>query len=255
MRVVLDPLKRVARAIVPARYRPALLLTNGVRSEVGGAVHGGPFRGMSYVDEAVGSCYIPKLLGIYERELHKVVEEICVSNPQTVLDLGGGEGYYAVGIACRVRGCRVICYEVCEKGRTLIHELAARNAVTTRVDVRGLATGSALKALMEEEQIDCVICDVEGAEHELLDPSVLPALRRAAILVETHEFARRGITRELYERFERTHNIEVINTEERERSEFSPRPTVASLLPRRYLDWAISEWRPEPMQWLWMRVK
>jgi hypothetical protein len=28
---------------------------------------------------------------------------------------------------------------------------------------------------------------------------------------------------------------------------------VTGLLPRSYLNWAVSEWRPTRMSWLWMR--
>ena len=35
----------------------------------------GPFAGMRYIRNAVGSAYVPKLLGMYERELNRVVEK------------------------------------------------------------------------------------------------------------------------------------------------------------------------------------
>ena len=41
--------------------------------------------------------------------------------------------------------------------------------------------------------------------------------------------------------------------EERSRDEFPWRTLGTSVLPRRYLDWAVSEWRPERMSWLWMQ--
>jgi hypothetical protein len=37
------------------------------------AILGGPFRGMKYISEAQGSVLIPKLLGIYEKELQPVI--------------------------------------------------------------------------------------------------------------------------------------------------------------------------------------
>jgi hypothetical protein len=53
-------------------------------------------------------------------------------------------------------------------------------------------------------------------------------------------------------RFESTHRIKHIWQEERSRDEFPWRTAGTAVLPRRYLDWAVSEWRPDRMSWLWM---
>ena len=100
-----------------------------------------------------------------------------------------------------------------------------------------------------------MICDVEGDEEALLDLEDVPQLRDATVLVETHEFVRRGITEELRRRFAFSHDIELIWQEPRTPAEFPWRTLGTRLLPVRYLDWAVSEWRPELMSWLWMTPK
>jgi len=56
----------------------------------------GPFAGLEYVDEAAGSEYGPKLLGTYELELHHIIERIIDLAYPTIINIGAGEGYYAV---------------------------------------------------------------------------------------------------------------------------------------------------------------
>ena len=63
----------------------------------------GPFKGMTYPDStSIGSVWLPKMLGIYESELHDILEEICSKNYSTIINIGAGEGYYAVGLALRI---------------------------------------------------------------------------------------------------------------------------------------------------------
>ena len=68
----------------------------------GGRVFSGPFKGMQFIDESFENAFIPKILGIYERELHPAVEAAIALTPRLVVDIGTAEGYYAVGIARRL---------------------------------------------------------------------------------------------------------------------------------------------------------
>ena len=63
----------------------------------------GPFHGMRYVDHSVGSSLFPKLIGTYEKELRYWLEaQFTESNLTTIVNIGAGEGYYAVGAALRL---------------------------------------------------------------------------------------------------------------------------------------------------------
>jgi hypothetical protein len=123
------------------------------------------------------------------------------------------------------------------------------------VDIRGECTVAELQSMLSTEGRSLVVCDVEGAELQLLDPLAVPALEKVAILVELHEFVVRGITDVLKKRFSETHDIEHIWQRPRSRSDFPWRTLGTTLLPKSYLDWAVSEWRPEQMAWLWMLPK
>src|SRR5690242_11023050 len=54
----------------------------------------GPFKGMAYGLESHGSPFMPKILGIYEPELHGWVREAIATPYDCVVNVGSAEGYY-----------------------------------------------------------------------------------------------------------------------------------------------------------------
>ena len=98
---------------------------------------GRPVRRYAVRRGAVGSAYIPKLLGIYERELHPIVERACTLGFRQIVDIGAAEGYYAVGMALRNPSTRVVAFEADEHGRTLLRRMAGTNGVTGQVEIAG----------------------------------------------------------------------------------------------------------------------
>jgi len=209
----------------------------------------GPFKGMRYIDRSVGSAYVPKLLGIYERELAAVIEEIITSSPRLVVDVGAAEGYYAVGLARRLPETRMIAFEAEAVGRAAVTELAAINTVSDRVMVMGTCDAAGLSAALDGQDSATVIMDIEGYEDVLLDPDKVPALCRSTFLVELHEFAVPGIVETISRRFAKTHELELIWAEDRHSSEFPWNTAITRLLPSRYIDGAVSEMRPIGMCW------
>jgi len=243
------------RRLIPERFRPIGYLTHLARKRTGLTVIAGQFTGMKYGSESQGSAYIPKLLGIYERELSSQVAEIVSRHPRLIVDLGAAEGYYAVGLARLLPEARVIGFEMEFVGRAALSAMAARNAVSDRVEVRGKCEARDLVEALGSEELAVVICDVEGYEEVLLDPVAVPGLLRTAILVELHDFLVPGLRDTIRERFAATHEITIITQEPRTREEFPWRTLGTALLPKSYLDWAVSEWRPVVMEWYWMVPK
>ncbi|MBA3832903.1 MAG: hypothetical protein H0X34_13620 [Chthoniobacterales bacterium] len=207
---------------------------------------------MRYIHGAVGSAYVPKLLGLYERELNQYIEQACALHFPLIVDIGAAEGYYAVGLARRNPHGRVIAFEMEERGRAALKQMAQLNEVTQRVDVRGKCELEDLQCALTGADRSLVVCDVEGYEEDLLEPKAIPALARAHLLVEMHDFIRPGITEVITKRFTATHHIQRIWQEPRNRSDMPYRTLGTTLLPGRYLDWAVSEWRPVRMSWLWI---
>ena len=215
----------------------------------------GPFAGMRYLDLSVGSCFIPKLLGTYERELASKIEWICERQPGLVIDVGAAEGYYAIGLALRVRQARVVAFELDEEGQAALSAMARLNGVTDRLGrARPLRAGGSRRGARGASG-SCRHLRCRGRRGHAARSGAVAGLRRAVVLVEIHEFVRRGVSEELCRRFARSHDVERIWQEPRSRPSFPGARSAPHCCPRSYLDWAVSEWRPERMSWLWMIPK
>jgi hypothetical protein len=188
-------------------------------------VSGGPFAGLSYPDAAATSL-VPKLLGIYERELHPAIEAAIAAQPELIVNVGAADGYYAVGLARRCPAAAVIAYEADPGQRELLARVAAANGVDLRIE------GAAERLPDLPAAGALVVMDCEGCERSLLDAE---PLRDSTVIVELHDFLVPGD--EVIARFERSHAVAVIPTGPQPPHRGSP------------LDLALSEYRPGPMRW------
>jgi len=237
-----QPVQAIVLIILNPSYRWLRKVTNN-------RVASGPFRGMRYVHESVWSAFYPKLLGTYEKELWPILEYIITCYPRTVINIGTGEGYYAVGLARRLPLARIVCFEQpWRRYHGLLRRLAKLNNVTNRLEVHGRCTVDLLAANFGSARPTFVLCDVEGAEDELLDPAIIPALRCAYILVEVHDGDVPGVSTRLRERFALTHQIAEISGRSRQPSDWPLNSKSRWEDQEDYL-W---EHRSEQANWLWM---
>jgi len=210
----------------------------------------GPFAGMGYHPPVGSTTVVPMLLGTYERELVPAVEEICGAGCDRIIDIGAAEGYYAVGMALRNPTVALTCFEINPSVRHYLRRLARRNGVRQRIRIVGECTPAALDAALRGAERPAIICDCEGAEDVLLDPGRVPNLRRALILVETHEGMVNGVERHLQEWFAPTHDIEVIRSRPRTRGDL----TDGCDLTEEEAAAAMDEHR-QWAEWMFMRLK
>jgi hypothetical protein len=200
-----------------ARVRQALRDERRILAKLGWPrrVLQGPFAGMILCARAYYSAFLPKIVGTYEREIASAIETICRARCDRLIDIGAAEGYYAVGMALRNPGCQVVAFELASGARYALRRLAERNGVSSQITLRGECTCETLSDALKASARPGVISDCEGAEDQLLDPDRVPALRRAYILVETHDGMFPGINQRLRDRFARTHRIEAIASQRR----------------------------------------
>lgn len=268
--------KALLRAVMPGRY-DAMMAARADRhgqrimqqmgvdkvaaaftERYGLTVQGGPFAGMAYIEQATGSSFVPKLVGSYEAELQGVLKEFLAPSAAplgVVVDVGSAEGYYAIGLALHLPGTpRVLAFDINPGAQELCTALAAKNGIRDRVEVEGACTPTRLQEILATNAANnpgkdaLVVCDCEGYELELLDPTVTPALASANILVELHDCYRPGITPTLVERFSPTHHIQLLDSVERKPSDY---PSL-SFLPPDQQQIAVSEFRPGPQQWAFL---
>jgi len=217
----------------------------------GRVVQSGPFEGMTYVSQAAGSALLPKLLGSYEAELHNTLAYIFKQQYDSVVNVGCGEGYYAVGFARCLPEARIYAFDIDAGSQELCVEMARVNNVSDRVVVGGRCDTEQLRALTRERAL--VVMDCEGCELDLLQPSLVHRLDRCDLLVELHDFINPKISRTILSRFAPTHDITVIDTAERDYAAY-PALCACSVEEQRL---AVAEFRPTtiPMQWAFMTAK
>lgn len=174
------------------------------------AILHGPFAGMAYDARSYCSAILPKFLGTYELEITPAIEAIVAADCDRIVDVGAAEGYYAVGLALRVPAARLVAFEMYPPARALLQRLARRNGVLDRLHVRGECNPEALADALDGAGRPAVVCDCEGAEDLLLDPERVPALRRAVVLVESHEGMVAGVNDRLRARFGPSHEVTLI---------------------------------------------
>jgi hypothetical protein len=150
-------------------------------------VREGPFSGMKYpTRQSVGSSYFPKLLGTYERELHVVIEEILQNTYFERINVGCGEGYYAVGIARRLAQARVYSFDTDNDAQILTKEMARLNGVDESVHVDGVCIPEFLRAFSFSKK-GLIISDCEGFEKNLFSEYSIN-LSKCYFLIEVHDF-------------------------------------------------------------------
>jgi hypothetical protein len=231
------------RTVVFRHY--VILLNTMFAQRADWTVQVGPFAGMRYVDAAVGAIFLPKVLGTYEAELHGVIGELARRPYDRVVNVGAGEGYYAVGMARLMTQARVYAFETDPRGQELCGQLARLNQVEGRVEVRGECRAEHLRELAGPGAL--LICDCEGAEDALLDPAQAPGLAGCDLVVECHDhFVGRPITETLLGRFRDTHVV--CRVEPGGRDPY----TVPVLRDANQLDQWVAMWegRPAPTPWL-----
>jgi hypothetical protein len=233
---------------VLGRWRQALVLQVYIH-EQGPEIWSGPFRGMHYLAKATEGAVLPRLLGVYESELHAHLMAFAAEGLDCVIDVGCAEGYYAVGLARLMPAATVYAHDIDPDAQAACRTLAEANGVADRVVVGGAFQPADFEAFAGRRGL--VMVDVEGAELDILRPDVGPALAGLNLIVETHDVFKPGILDELARRFAPTHDITRVD---QQYPAFQPPPWFEAM-PQLDRLLAIWEWRVAPTPWLVMRPK
>lgn len=221
------------------KLSPRLLVDAYLRKITRKRIIGGPFKGLYYVKESIESSYFPKLLGIYEKELHGVLESNKTEGFEKIIVIGAGEGYYAVGLAKKWKR-PILAFEKDEKGRQLITQLSLINRCSVFVK------GEFDESLDTQSDRDFIFMDIEGGEKRILSPERFLDWKSCVIIAEIHSDATKGL---LIERAKYTHHSTFIPTVERNIKDYPFRPPFSRLL-RRWWWAAIQEWRSDSIGWV-----
>ncbi len=215
----------------------------------------GPFKGILYPEfNSIGSTLYPKLIGSYESELHEIIEQICATEYSEILNIGCGEGYYAVGLGLRIRGARIFAYDTDSLARSLCSQMATLNNVDARVQIYSLCTQGILREFTFTKK-GLIVCDCEGFELELFNQSTINNLKRCDLLIETHDFIDISISTKLAELFTSTHIITSIKSKDDIEKVKTYQFVEACGLDMDVKMHLFAERRPSIMEWLFLESK
>lgn len=173
-------------------------------------VQKGPFKSLKYPStNSVGSEIIPKLLGVYESELHSVFQRIKDNNYSKIINVGCAEGYYAVGLAQMYKSTKVCAYDLDNNARQLCLEMAKLNGVEDQLEIKSKCSSQDLLDLPSSSKA-LIVCDCEGFERELFNRDNVPNLANCDLIIETHDFIDIGVSKYLKGLFDTSHTIESI---------------------------------------------
>lgn len=230
-----------------AKWRSDLVFRT-LAAKSGLHVLSGPFEGMNYALRASEGSGSARLLGVYEASLAPIIEQIIQRAYPLVVDIGCAEGYYAVGLARRMPQARILARDESVKAQDLCRQLATLNGVAARVEIGGRMEHADFALCKTQKTL--ILCDIEGAELDLLDPVAAPGLTEADILVECHDVLRPGLTDLLTARFAPSHDV--IRIDRQLTATLPAWMEALSDLDRLIALW---EWRSGPTPWLWMQAR
>lgn len=201
----------------------------------------GPFSGMLINTNMISwgdGDITTKLLGIYEEELHEIIQRAILLNPKRIINIGCAEGYYATGMKIRCPDTQVLAIDISDEALRCTIENAKINNV--HIDCSKQSPNPAPG--------DLWIIDIEGEEIELLNNST--QWENVSILVEMHEWKNREICDIFNNKFKNTHKITIIDQGPRDPNRFD---FIRSFSDRE--KWLlVSENRPEMMRWMFLEA-
>jgi hypothetical protein len=194
--------------------RHVKIICDRILARTGGVVFAGPFSGMRLVPNSFLTSRPVWIVGCYESEIETAILDVISNPPSQIIDIGSAHGYYMVGLATQIDKINVIGFEAeSEEHWKEARELAELNGVSERIIQKGYCDLEELKQV--EKDNSAILCDCEGDELDILDPSKLLFLKTCRIICEVHDFYRDGATRILIDRFKGSHDIKLITEQNR----------------------------------------
>ena len=257
--------KSLSKTIIPLAYYAQIARLQREKRETipvspnpvfeGMTVMHGVFAGMKYPEMAsIGSVLLPKLLGSYEKEIQPLLKTICDNQYSEIIDIGCAEGYYAVGLAMRIKAAKIFAFDTNVEAIRLCEAMAELNDVSERITTGSFCDAKTLINLPLTERA-LIVSDCEGYEKELFSKDTVPYLTQHDLLIEVHDFIDIEISSYLRELFELTHNIEVYSSiddiKKAQQYQYSELEGLSLKAKKQIL----REGRPAIMEWFYMKPR
>ncbi|MCL1127004.1 hypothetical protein [Shewanella surugensis] len=153
----------------------------------------GAFKGKKLSRDSYwgGTDLSTKILGCYEQEVQSILQRLSSDGYKYLIDIGAGDGFYAVGALYANLFGKVLAYERAVKAReNIIVNMKLNNINSERYWILPKSDGNTIYSHLEKYNINLselvVLIDIEGDEYQLIDDIFLEKFSSSVIIVEIH---------------------------------------------------------------------
>ena len=197
-------------------------LSNKVSKIFNNTVQEGPFKGMVISEDQFWGAgdKASKILGLYEKEIQNLINQIQEKNNfPTFIDIGGADGFFAVGSVKNnlFKNCEV--FEISKRGRLAIEKSSIKNNVNDQISIKGEADEKIL-SLIENINNSVILCDIEGSEYDLFSEKLIKNMHPSNVIIEIHKNSNISLN-EFEDKFKNLFSITKITQGPRSLKDFS----------------------------------
>jgi hypothetical protein len=202
-----------------------LQLSKQLSEMLNSTVSYGPFKGLRLSENSSWGATDrgAMLLGLYEREILETLERMA-DKEKAFINLGAGDGYYALGVLVGSLFKETYCFEQSIYGQSILETNAEKNQVANRIKVFGKADGNFFKLIPERYwQNSVILCDIEGGEFSIFTKDVFSKFGKSQIIIEIHDWFFQDAAlkmQKMLENFSDTHSCSKVTTTSRDLSTF-----------------------------------
>jgi hypothetical protein len=187
--------------------------------EFGGQVRYGAFKGLKMPISLVWAKndLASILIGFYEQQVIEWISNKGIRFLQFI-DIGSADGFYLAGILKAELAESAIGFESSILGRASSQRLLELNDLQKKSNVMGVAESNFMEFVSKsvdenKNRWSLLICDIEGGEIDLFNPSNVKLLNRYFLVVELHEWTyKSGDLENFLSIFSSSHSLDFIGT-------------------------------------------
>ena len=214
-------LKKLELRIDKVVEKKRIILSSKISKIYNNTVQQGPFKGMIINEDQFWGPgdRSSKILGLYEKEIQDLIVSIQKDkNYSTFVDIGGADGFFAIGSLVNNLFEKCEVFEISKRGRNSIQKNSKKNNVYDSIKIHDKASK---RSLIKIDNINnsLILCDIEGGEYELFDEKLINEIYPSDIIIEIHKDKENSLVN-FEKRFTKTYSLTKITQEPRSLKNF-----------------------------------
>ena len=214
-------LKKLELRIDKVVENKRIILSSKISKMYNNTVQQGPFKGMIINEDQFWGQgdRSSKILGLYEKEIQDLIVSIQKDkNYSTFVDIGGADGFFAIGSLVNNLFEKCEVFEISKRGRNSIQKNSKKNNVYDSIKIHDKASK---RSLIKIDNINnsLILCDIEGGEYELFDEKLINGIHPSDIIIEIHKDKENSLVN-FEKRFTKSYSLTKITQEPRSLKNF-----------------------------------